>query len=75
VIYLYYQSKEDLIEAGLLNKEGKEDRILPSYATEDCVCCGRHRVLVYESGIKVCEKCGTDQSTGDFVKDRYYYPY
>ena len=50
---MYYQSKEDLIEAGLLNKEGKEDRILPSYATEDCVCCGRHRVLVYESGMKV----------------------
>ena len=72
---MYFQSEEDLIAIGLLNKDGKEDKILPYYASEDCVCCGRHRVLLWESGMKVCEKCGTDQSTGDFVKDRYYSPF
>ena len=65
---------EYLIELGLLNKNGEKDKC-NGYVHKDCVNCGRHRVLNYESGIKVCEKCGTDQNTGEYVEDRYYNPY
>jgi ribosomal protein L37AE/L43A len=51
------------------------EHICLGYTSEDCVCCSRYRVLLYKSGVKVCEKCGTDQSTGNFVKDRYYSPF
>lgn len=35
------------------------------YSENDCIECGRHRVQIFSSGAKVCEKCGTDQSTGE----------
>jgi ribosomal protein L37AE/L43A len=71
---LFYQTKEELIEAGLLNKDGFED-ISMGYTGKECVHCGRHRVVRYKSGMQVCEKCGTDQSTKEYVNDKYYSPY
>jgi ribosomal protein L37AE/L43A len=74
VSIIFYESKEELIEAGLLNKEGIED-ICIGYTGKECIHCNRYRVELYKSGIQVCEKCGTDQSTGEYVNDKYYSPF
>ena len=71
---MFYDNKEDLIDAGLLNHSGEEDNVI-KYDNKECVKCSRLRVEIYQSGIKVCEKCGTDQNTGEYVEDRYYDPY
>ena len=71
---LFFDNDEDLIEAGLLNKKGLKDKYI-KYSNKDCVQCGRHRVEIYESGMEVCEKCGTDQKTGKYVDDKYYDPF
>ncbi len=71
---MFYQSKEELIEAGLLNRDGIKD-ISMGYIRKECVHCSRYRVERYKSGIEVCEKCGTDQSTREYVNDKYYSPY
>lgn len=70
-----FEFDEDyLIEIGMLNKHGKEDKII-GYQPQDCINCGRHRVELYESGMLVCEKCGFNQKTKEYVDDRYYSPY
>lgn len=71
---MFYETDEELIEAGLLNKQGKKDKWI-KYSNKDCVNCGRYRVGIYESEMQVCEKCGTDQATGKYVKDKYYDPF
>jgi len=47
---------------------------LIGYIKKYCVYCGRQRVELYKSGMEVCEKCGVDQKTGEFVIDDYYKP-
>ena len=51
--------------------ETAKDKLI-GYVAECCVRCDRQRVELYESGIKVCEKCDVDQATGEVVEDDYY---
>lgn len=69
-----YDSIDYQISVGLLNKDGKRDKCI-RYSSEPCVNCGRMRVEIYESGMKVCEKCNVDQDTKDYVDDLYYSNY
>lgn len=41
---------------------------LIGYTGEQCICCGRNRVEKFSTGIRVCEKCGTDQLTKKYMK-------
>lgn len=44
------------------------------YDSKDCIECGRHRVDVFNNNgkiTKICEKCGTDQSTGKSYYNEY----
>jgi len=36
------------------------------YTGEDCVSCGRNRVIKFKNGKKLCEKCNIDQKTNDY---------
>lgn len=68
---MFYSTEEDLINAGMLNQNGVKDKLI-EYTANECINCGRMRVERYESGMEVCEKCDTDQKTGEYVTDRYY---
>jgi ribosomal protein L37AE/L43A len=39
------------------------------YDGTDCRSCGRERVLLYENGRRICEKCNWDQAAGDYAVD------
>lgn len=67
----FYQTKQDLIDAGFLNQNGEEDELI-GYTGEPCTHCGRMRVEEYKSGTKVCEKCNWNQDTNNYVDDLYY---
>lgn len=68
-----YDKKQDLIDIGLLNKEGVEDKLI-GYISKPCANCGRQRAEEYKSGMIVCEKCGWDQRMNCYVEDKYYQP-
>ena len=68
---MFYNTKEDLIEYGLLNKFGNKDKCI-GYTPDPCINCGRTRVELYESGMRVCEKCDFDQNAKSYVDDKYY---
>jgi len=51
---------EEKEEKEFMNKIGQE----VGYTGEECMSCGRSRVIKYGNGYKFCEKCGTDQKTG-----------
>lgn len=36
------------------------------YINEECKNCGRQRVELWESGVKVCEKCNWDQDKEEY---------
>jgi len=40
------------------------------YTGESCVSCGRCRVIEYSNGYKFCEKCWTNQKTGE-IDEQY----
>ena len=67
----HFDCIEDLIDHGLLNKNGQEDEII-GYTGKPCVNCGRMRVEEYKSGMLVCEKCNWDQIDNEHVQDDYY---
>jgi hypothetical protein len=71
---MFYDSEEDLINEGILNKLGEADKLL-GYSHNPCINCNRIRVEEYTSGKLVCEKCDTDQDTGKIVEDKYYSNY
>ncbi len=39
------------------------------YDGTDCKNCGRLRVLAYENGRRICEKCNWDQDGSDYASD------
>ena len=44
------------------------------YDSKECIECGRSRVDVFNNNgklTKICEKCGTDQSTGESYYNEY----
>jgi ribosomal protein L37AE/L43A len=38
-----------------------------NYDGTDCENCKRERVLIYENGRRICEKCNWDQDSGDYA--------
>lgn len=42
------------------------------YINEECKNCGRQRVELWESGVKVCEKCNWDQDKEEYDFDFDY---
>lgn len=44
---------------------------LIGYDSEPCCNCGRVRVEEYDNGPLICEKCGTDQETGELYENIY----
>ena len=41
------------------------------YDSKKCISCGRFRVNIFDNGNRVCEKCGTDQKTGEYYYNKY----
>jgi hypothetical protein len=39
------------------------------YTGEPCENCSRLRVLLYENGRRICEKCNWDQAAHDYPSD------
>lgn len=39
------------------------------YDGSECRNCGRVRVLKYDNGRRICEKCNWDQATDDYALD------
>lgn len=37
------------------------------YTGEECINCGRVRVIKFESGKRICEKCSFDQDEKEYV--------
>jgi hypothetical protein len=49
------------------------DEVYPvKYVDKDCRICGRHRVELMSNGDLVCEKCSSNQCTGDISESRKY---
>ncbi len=44
----------------------REDYSSYTYTGDDCVKCGRNRVLKCNNGSRVCEKCEWDQDKNDY---------
>lgn len=51
-----------------MNDFNIDEEIWLGYINEECINCGRIRVEISSKGRKVCEKCRTDQETGDYVR-------
>ena len=64
---------EDLWKDELERRDNffKEMGNLIGYTGENCVNCGRCRVEKWSSGLKICDKCGTDQKTGEHYSNQY----
>ena len=43
------------------------------YTGEDCVNCGRNRVLTYSNGYEICEKCSWCKQLGRYITDDEFY--
>jgi len=44
---------------------------LIGYTDKECCNCGRLRVEEFDSGVLICEKCGTDQKTKETYENQY----
>ena len=64
--YLDDRKNEEKEEKEFFDKIGSEI----GYTGEECVSCGRSRIIQYSNGYKFCEKCGTNQKTGK-IDDQY----
>lgn len=57
----YYKELENKIEEYWSNK-GKE----LGYSNEPCSNCGRVRVVMYQNGDGICEKCNWNRKTEEY---------
>lgn len=57
----------NLVIGSLISKSNNNTDKEIGYTGEKCINCGRVRVIKFESGKRICEKCSFDQDKKEYV--------